>query len=275
MTAYRASYRVTAPIDDYFSNAPATTTHDFVDADDHYQHSEDTGTPTVGIYATDGIWDEEDSLGSTARYSSSMSAAPSSIKTGKGSMKSRSRSGTASPFVQDEEKAGIWGWAKRGRDYPLPERSPEAPKGLTKKESKAKLRGKGRRGELLVVVSPDENVSVLVYLLEFRLILRLLPLLLFRRLPNPISRHPLPPLPPSSALHSTSPSTTRTTRQQPRRRGRGSEGCSGCSGQSRRQRSGRYPMLPTHHLYLRSPPSSLSRNTRSGSPSPRPHRPAR
>jgi hypothetical protein len=34
-------------------------------------------------------------------------------------------------------------------------------------------------------------------------------------------------------------------------------------------------MLPTHHLCLRSPPSFPSRNTRSVSPSPRPHLPAR
>ena len=114
----------------------------------------------MGIYANDGLWDEDESEVSTARYSSAASHAASSIKTkGGGSMKSRSRSGTASPFPQDDEKVGMWGWTKRGRDSPVQTintGSPDVPKGLKKKESKIKLKGKGRRGELLVSVDPEE-----------------------------------------------------------------------------------------------------------------------
>lgn len=160
MTTYESTYRSSwlspapAPIDDYFSSTPGITTHDFLDSDSTYQPSEDRGTPTVGIYATDGIWDEEDSTEiNSARYSS---AAASSIKTKGGSVKTRStRSGTVSPYPGDEEKGGMWAWARRaGRESPVVEKSPES--GLRKRESKAKLRGKGRRGELVVVVDPEE-----------------------------------------------------------------------------------------------------------------------
>jgi hypothetical protein len=161
-SVYRSSWVSPAPIDDYFSSGPApgTPKREYIDFGEHLGPREDTGTPTAGIYANDGLWDEEDSEISTAQYSSSNAVSTAtSIKTRGGSMKSRSnRSGTASPFPQEEEKSGLWGWKRKGRESHVAEKSPEVPKVLTKKESKAKLRGKGRRGELVVVVDP-ENVS--------------------------------------------------------------------------------------------------------------------
>lgn len=245
MSAYRSSWISAAPIDDYFSNLPAITTHDFIDSDtlSHHMTGEDRGTPTVGIYANDGLWDEEDSEISTTRFSSS--AATSSIKTKGGSMKSRSnRSGTASPFPPEEEKSGMWGWVQRGRDSP---QSTDV-KPLSKKESKAKLRGMGRRGELMVVVDPEGCVSG--------------PHLTSTNTSSPHLLYPQHPLhifkplsllrPPSSPLLAMLPSTTRTT-PHPSLKDLGRKGSSGSSAQSPQRHSERSPIHQTHLLSRLSP----------------------
>ncbi|WWD22010.1 hypothetical protein CI109_106498 [Kwoniella shandongensis] len=135
------------------------------------------GTPTVGIYAQDGLWDEEEedrksriSDANTARPSSSATSRKGSIATVP-SVKGRSRAGTMSAAtaaaaavvglgIEDSGKAG-WAWNKKAGV----EVSPTMPtddgskKGLKKQKSKGFLKGKGRRGELNVVVPPEADES--------------------------------------------------------------------------------------------------------------------
>ncbi|KAK8846701.1 hypothetical protein IAR55_005788 [Kwoniella newhampshirensis] len=136
------------------------------------------GTPTVGIYAQDGLWDEEEedrasgtSDAHTARPSSASTSASrkASIATVP-SVKGRSRAGTMSAAtaaaavvvglgIEDKGKAG-WGWNKKasvasvdvGPSTPIDDRSG---KGLRKQKSKGFLKGKGRRGELSVTVPAE------------------------------------------------------------------------------------------------------------------------
>ena len=169
--------------DSYFPPSPAPYTHTFSlplggyqarNIDDivyRYSAEFDHGTPTAGVYAQDGIWDEDDavSLAHTARPASSTA----SVVTRKElSLKGRSRSGTVSTVAQREEKSGgMWGWAKKAQSIETP-MSPETTKvaskehdlkgGLRKEKSRSRLRGKGRRGELSLafVGDADESVSL-------------------------------------------------------------------------------------------------------------------
>jgi hypothetical protein len=148
-----------------------------------YSAEYDRGTPTVGIYAQDGLWDDdEQSETHTARPTS---AAPSSaggsdrrrfsVKTGSSATKGRSRSGTVSTVVnpREDESNRTWtpvpGWARKasfqadglalGSPSPDLMSSPEVPSKspvVKQKRSMNRLRGKGRRGELTVDV--DMNV---------------------------------------------------------------------------------------------------------------------
>lgn len=150
-----------------------------------YSTDSDRGTPREGIYAQDGLWDDDElsseattirpSSGSTfGHHSSRRQSRPG--PTPPASTKSRSRSGTVTSAARPEEKSGMWTWGKKAAApmAPVPVLMPEAraevvtqPKCLEKKKSKSLLRGKGRRGELSVNVSPgdpDESVSTLVRL---------------------------------------------------------------------------------------------------------------
>ena len=150
-----------------------------------YSADSDRGTPREGIYAQDGLWDDDElsseattirpSSGSTfGRHSSRRQSRPG--PTPPASTKSRSRSGTVTSAARPEEKSGMWTWGKKAAvpmtpvPVPMPEARAEVvtqPKGLEKKKSKSLLRGKGRRGELSVNVSPgdpDESVSILIRL---------------------------------------------------------------------------------------------------------------
>ncbi|WRT65086.1 uncharacterized protein IL334_002028 [Kwoniella shivajii] len=118
------------------------------------------GTPTVGIYSQDGLWDEEEDPSSSAKQ-----AGPSSKK-GITPTVTKSRTGTVYSTTGNTENKN-WIWRKPSMpqmnsptiamedQIPLPVPS----KGLEKKKSKGLLRGKGRRGELIVAVSNDADES--------------------------------------------------------------------------------------------------------------------
>jgi hypothetical protein len=136
-----------------------------------YSSELDRGTPSIGIYAQDGLWDEEDV--STASIPVPESGQAPTVQRKDLSLKGRSRSGTITTVAHKEEKSGgIWGWAKKSQGSPeismhrSPEVSKASPKeseikrGLKKEKSRSRLRGKGRRGELNVTVLGDPNESV-------------------------------------------------------------------------------------------------------------------
>ncbi|OCF41586.1 hypothetical protein I317_04598 [Kwoniella heveanensis CBS 569] len=127
------------------------------------------GTPTVGVYARDGLWDDEDldesnrtSRNDKSAGSSTNPATASSSRKASIASKARSRSNTVSANTV-EEKAKIWTWGRPSMHASSPVMSSdeqEKPvKGLEKKKSKGLLRGKGRRGELSVTVSTDVDES--------------------------------------------------------------------------------------------------------------------
>ena len=149
----------------------------FYSLDDSF---EDRGTPVNGIYARDGLWDEEDDSevlssapgtsskgrsGTASVNTSGPSRAGSSVtpSTARSSMRIRSRSGTVSSAKGkdvDEGDKGMWGWARRGRpsDPPAPAvtATVTVEKKVKKRDSKGLLKGKGRRGELTVQVDNEE-----------------------------------------------------------------------------------------------------------------------
>jgi len=134
-----------------------------------YSAEKDRGTPKIGIYSHDGLWDEEETsfsdAATTIRPESGSTFGASKSKPDRNSVKSRSRSGTMSSAAKTE--SGMWGsWGKKNPvATPLAEKMPNTtseavmhgpavpPKGLEKKKSKSMLRGKGRRGELSVNIS--------------------------------------------------------------------------------------------------------------------------
>lgn len=173
------------------------TTQNIDDIIYRYSAESDRGTPTVGIYAQDGIWDDDDlsseaatvrrGSGSTfGHHSAKVGSASASVSgTGKGetsrsnrtSVKARSRSGTVGSAIVDKDRS-MWSWNKRSggvvetlpdarveviKQAPVPvptQVSVQQGKTLEKKKSKSLLRGKGRRGELSVNVSPVSIVAV-------------------------------------------------------------------------------------------------------------------
>ena len=144
-----------------------------------YSAESNRGTPKVGLYSQDGLWDEDDrscsDAATTIRPDSGSTFGASKSKSERSSVKGRSRSGTMASGVKTE--SGMWGsWGrKQSMAVPLTDKNSNttievslqspavAPKVLEKKKSKSVLRGKGRRGELSVNISPsggdDEPVS--------------------------------------------------------------------------------------------------------------------
>ncbi|WVF70129.1 hypothetical protein IAT40_004917 [Kwoniella sp. CBS 6097] len=128
------------------------------------------GTPTVGVYARDGLWDDEDEDDQANRNdklagpSNTATASSSSSRKASIASKARSRSNTVSANTV-EEKAKIWTWGRPSMHASSPVMSsdelekPVKGLGLEKKKSKGLLRGKGRRGELSVTVSTDVDES--------------------------------------------------------------------------------------------------------------------
>ncbi|WVQ97757.1 hypothetical protein IAU59_004871 [Kwoniella sp. CBS 9459] len=125
------------------------------------------GTPTVGVYARDGLWDDDEDEHepnidkSSAGPSSTATATASSSRKASIASKARSRSNTVSANTV-EEKHKIWTWGRPSMHVSSPVMSSadefEKPaKGLGKKKSKGLMRGKGRRGELSVTVSTDAD----------------------------------------------------------------------------------------------------------------------
>ncbi|WWC67615.1 uncharacterized protein I206_101525 [Kwoniella pini CBS 10737] len=120
------------------------------------------GTPTVGIYSQDGLWDEDD-LDFNPKHSGGASSSRKSTLTDK----KNNRSGTIYTATPVEGKS--WTWRRPSMSQlnspsiavetqpPMPLTAP--PKGLEKKKSKGLLRGKGRRGELFVNVASDPDES--------------------------------------------------------------------------------------------------------------------
>lgn len=164
----------TSSYQDYFHDSYSTSNQDSYD----YIGELSRGVPTTGIYAQDGIWEEDElsSEATTIRPSSGSTFGHSSkrrqsIKPEKSS--GRSRSGTVGSVHAKEEKS-MWAWGRKpsGTNVPLspvelPASSVEVTalpsqipfKSLEKKKSKSLLRGKGRRGELSVQVSPNGQMD--------------------------------------------------------------------------------------------------------------------
>ena len=124
-----------------------------------YGYSVDNGIPTAGIYAEDGLWDDDEESQTIRPESTTTFGRRQSSKAG-GSL--RSRSGTASSVKEDKV---LWNW---GRKTPvttptmsdterLPEVRMEVSNGLKKEKTMSRLRGKGWRGELTVDVGAVSN----------------------------------------------------------------------------------------------------------------------
>ncbi|ORY22436.1 hypothetical protein BCR39DRAFT_551583 [Naematelia encephala] len=122
------------------------------------------GTPTEGIYARDGLWDDDEV---SEAHTAGASSSGTSVNLKK-SVKGRSRSGTVSSITNPDEKSGVWNWGRKspymGSESPIIPFIPHAEemlekpvKALKKIKSRNTLRGKGRKGELSVVVDPDES----------------------------------------------------------------------------------------------------------------------
>ncbi|OCF59148.1 hypothetical protein L486_03649 [Kwoniella mangroviensis CBS 10435] len=122
------------------------------------------GTPTVGIYAQDGLWDEEDDLNTNTKASASGPSKKITIIGGG----SKGRTGTVYSTSGSNEKSWTWRRPSMSQLHNSPRMSleeqvpvplPVPPKGLEKKKSKGLLRGKGRKGELFVSVAADADES--------------------------------------------------------------------------------------------------------------------
>lgn len=132
---------------------------------------EDHGTPTIGLYAQDGLWDEDESFetnNSNVASSAASTIDKKRLSTKTGSSKGRSRSGTVTtplPREEDRSGGGGWNWGKKAVENPSPASTQASSTRVVKeKKSKSMLRGKGRRGELSVVVAKEnveEPVSIL------------------------------------------------------------------------------------------------------------------
>jgi hypothetical protein len=143
-----------SPIDQYFGDSIDDMVY-------RYSSEQGRGTPTVGIYAKDGLWDDDESETYTARPSSSAPSSASnkrrfSVKTG--SSKGRSRSGTVTTV---EERP----WAKMQAMMDSPEMSSPEVKSKEKR-SNSRLRGMGRRGELSVDVVVSGSLTRLIAVLH-------------------------------------------------------------------------------------------------------------
>jgi hypothetical protein len=134
-----------------------------------YSSEYDRGTPTVGIYARDGIWDEDEESDVRSPSAASGSTRAQSSKTGGSSVNGRSRSGTVGSAIVKEDKSGMWSWGRKSQMAPyIPDEVVEPMmevevkpvKSLRERKSMSRLKGKGRRGELSVCVDTDASVSV-------------------------------------------------------------------------------------------------------------------
>ena len=154
------------------------------------------GIPKSGIYAHDGLWDEEDTIsdsttlrpasgstvGTGSRRRQSSKPTPPTLSAN-GSIRSRGRSGTISSMSNGnpgrdsmDEKGGPWLWTRKSnpstpnmpeteilptsKTLEVKEKRESRLNSLRKERSRSRLRGKGRKGELSVAVTdPDESVS--------------------------------------------------------------------------------------------------------------------
>ena len=136
-----------------------------------YSTEYDRGTPTTGIYAHDGLWDED--VRPDVRPSAIATTFNRRETQASGSLKGRSRSGTVSTVAAKEEKSGgMWAWGKKSHGTMTVdvEHSPnpaeevrkegDGKPALKKEKSRGRLRGKGRRGELSVATAGDADESV-------------------------------------------------------------------------------------------------------------------
>ena len=126
------------------------------------------GAPTEGIYARDGIWDDdEDDTDLSVNRASSSTFGRKNV-----TVKGRSRSGTMAsvirtasppplPLPSSPREEGGWGWGRKVSSTSTATASAsEQDRTVKGKKSFSKLRGKGRRGELSVAVNlADESVS--------------------------------------------------------------------------------------------------------------------
>ena len=144
-----------------------------------YSSEFDRGTPTVGIYAQDGLWEDEGvGLHTTQLPRNTILPPRILVKQGDTGRKATLRGGkpgeTALIAMQKEEKSSkIWTWSKKPNGSPPSDlqRSNDISEKMTqmvdvknilkKEKSRSQLRGKGRRGELSVAVNgdPDESAS--------------------------------------------------------------------------------------------------------------------
>ena len=164
-----------------------------------------SGTPTSGVYARDGIWDSDDSddasEAQTVRPNSGATFGISSRRQSKSSRAARSRSNTIGSAKDERAKS----WSRKssttspGVQPPTPAETLPAHRvdistrpsvdaqRIQKKASKNMLRGKGRRGELSVQVSPiPHHVCLPAYLYACRP-----PLTVRATLFRPSLQHPL------------------------------------------------------------------------------------
>jgi hypothetical protein len=137
-----------------------------------HEYERDRGTPTTGIYAQDGFWDEDESVGHSTTGANTTSTANTSgvdlkslsLKSATASLRTRSRSATVSTVLR-EEGTNMWGWKQRGEGSDglalEMEKEPEVKgKSLRKERSKSFLKGKGRRGEMSIILGePGSLVS--------------------------------------------------------------------------------------------------------------------
>ncbi|WWC59133.1 uncharacterized protein I303_101681 [Kwoniella dejecticola CBS 10117] len=127
------------------------------------------GTPTVGIYSQDGLWDDEDVDFNPQSKDIAGTTGSSSSRKNTLTDKKNNRSGTIYSGATAPGEAKGWTWRRPSmsqshspsiateEQVPLP--MPIPPKALEKKKSKGLLRGKGRRGELSVQVPSDPDES--------------------------------------------------------------------------------------------------------------------
>ncbi|WWC87177.1 uncharacterized protein L201_002063 [Kwoniella dendrophila CBS 6074] len=120
------------------------------------------GTPTVGIYSQDGLWDEEEE---DSNIEQSQQAGPPRKNTVIVTKNSKSTKENSNSLYQTSESKS-WTWRRPSMTQPNHSPNltseeqvplPVPPKGLEKKKSKGLLRGKGRRGELIVNVALEDE----------------------------------------------------------------------------------------------------------------------
>ncbi|KAK4685319.1 hypothetical protein P7C73_g4833, partial [Tremellales sp. Uapishka_1] len=128
------------------------------------EYDRDRGTPTVGIYAQDGLWDEDESEAYTSVPTHASSRA-ASVSTKSASTKGRSRSATVTTMAGPDPSSSMWNWSRKTTPSAMPlgdsmvagnvDLAPA--KTIKEKKSKNRLKGKGRRGELSVVLNEPQG----------------------------------------------------------------------------------------------------------------------